>query len=54
MVNLILILVLALIVGGAAAYLIRAKKCGVKCIGCPSGGTCPGCGGRCGGAHRHE
>ena len=46
MVNLMLILVLVLIVGGAAAYLVRAKKRGAKCIGCPSGGPCPGCGGR--------
>lgn len=48
MVNLVLILVLALAVGGAAAYLIRAKKRGVRCVGCPSGRNRPGCGGRCG------
>ena len=40
MINLILILVLCLIVGGAAAYIYKAKKRGVKCIGCPSGGVC--------------
>lgn len=32
--------VIVLIIGGAAAYIIRAKKKGQKCIGCPSGGTC--------------
>lgn len=24
----------------AAAYLIKAKRSGVKCIGCPAGGNC--------------
>ena len=53
MINLILILVLALIVGGAAAYIIREKKRGVKCIGCPDGAACGagrgGCSGGCAG-----
>jgi hypothetical protein len=46
--NIIIIAVLALIIGGAAAYVIRAKKKGKKCIGCPYGGSCSGscaCGG---------
>jgi len=51
MVNLILILVLAAIIGGASLYIYRAKKSGVKCIGCPSaktcGGKCSGCSGSC-------
>lgn len=38
--NVILIFVLAAILGGAAVYIISAKKRGVKCIGCPAGGTC--------------
>ena len=43
---------LAVILGGAVAYIVRAKKKGVKCIGCPSGGCCPsakngGCGCNC-------
>lgn len=38
--NLIIILVLAIILGGAAAYVIKAKKNGHKCIGCPDG-CCP-------------
>lgn len=46
--NVILIFVLAAILGGAIAYIIRAKKRGVKCIGCPVGGTC-GKKGSCGG-----
>lgn len=50
MVNLAVILVLALVVGGAGAYLYRAKKRGVKCVGCPDSKTCSGhCSGCCGG-----
>jgi len=51
MINLILVLVLAAIIGGAAAYIYKAKKSGVKCIGCPSaktcGGNCSGCASGC-------
>ena len=36
--NIILIAVLLLIVGLAAWYVIKAKKSGRKCIGCPDGG----------------
>lgn len=37
--------ILAVIVGMAAFYVIRAKKRGKKCIGCPDGGCscCCGC-----------
>ena len=45
--NIIAVLVLVLIVGGAALYVYRAKKRGVKCVGCPEGG-CSGCSGSCG------
>ena len=38
--NLIGAAVLVVLVGGAVAYLIRAKRRGVKCVGCPAGGTC--------------
>ena len=38
--NVILILVLVAILGGAIAYIVRAKKRGVKCIGCPAAETC--------------
>ena len=46
MANLIVILVLLVIVGAAAAYVIRAKKQGQKCIGCPYAKECgaKGCG----------
>ena len=55
--DLILILVLLSIVAVAAGYIYRAKKRGVKCIGCPAGSkcgdTCVGCGSACG-AHKRD
>ena len=47
--NIIAILAIVLIVGGAVAYIVRAKKSGRKCIGCPDSATCGknGCGGNC-------
>lgn len=45
--NIIAIAVIVLIVGGATAYIIRAKKNGQRCIGCPDSKTCGGCGGSC-------
>lgn len=44
-VDIIIVAVLAVILGFAIWYIRRAKKKGVKCIGCPSGGNCAGCGG---------
>lgn len=48
---------IVLIVGGALAYIIKAKKSGKKCIGCPDSASCgsrsvkngsaPSCGGCC-------
>ena len=40
--NAVAVVVLLLILGGAVTYLIRAKKSGVKCVGCPAGGSCSG------------
>ena len=40
--NLILILVISLILGLAIGYIWKAKKRGVKCIGCPDSGACSG------------
>ena len=49
MTNLVLFFVLALIIGGACAYIVRQKKKGAHCIGCPSSGTCgKACSGCCG------
>ncbi len=40
MINLVAIAVLAAIIGGAAYYIVKSKKKGVKCIGCPHAGRC--------------
>lgn len=40
--NLIAILVVVGILAAAAGYVIRAKKKGAACIGCPGGGQCGG------------
>ena len=51
MTDIIIILVVLLIVGGAGCYVWRAKKRGQKCIGCPSvktcSGQCSGCSSSC-------
>ena len=39
-IDVIVILIIALIVGGATAYIVKAKKSGQRCIGCPDGGSC--------------
>ena len=46
--DLIVILILAAILGGAGYAVCHSKKSGRKCIGCPSGGGCSGCNGKCG------
>lgn len=51
--------ILVVIIAGIIIYLVRQKKKGVKCIGCPHGKQCTsqcsdhcnGCGGNC---HRDE
>ena len=42
MVNFIVTGMILLIVGAAIVYIVKAKKKGVKCIGCPAGGNCAG------------
>lgn len=49
-IDIIIIAVIVLIIGGAALYIYRAKKRGVKCIGCPNGASC-GSGGCSSSAH---
>lgn len=44
MTNFIVILIVTVIVGVAIAYIVKEKKRGVKCIGCPAAGTCPNSG----------
>ena len=48
MIDILIVLAVLLIVGGAGFYVWRAKKRGQKCIGCPYAGK-GGCSGSCGG-----
>lgn len=43
--NIIICAILALIVGAIVVYLVRAKKRGQTCVGCPHAKQC---GGKCG------
>lgn len=54
--NIVAIAIILLIVGGASFYIIKAKKSGKKCIGCPDSCSCDAnkdgnkkssCGGNC-------
>lgn len=38
--NYIIIAVLVSVIGGAIGYIIKAKKSGAKCIGCPHAKEC--------------
>lgn len=38
--NLIIAIILLVILGAAVGYIIKAKKNGAKCIGCPAGSKC--------------
>ena len=49
-VDYIAIAAIVLIVGAAVFYIVRAKKRGEKCVGCPYAREC---GGKCGGACGH-
>ena len=42
MTDFILVFVIAAILTGAILYIRKEKKRGVRCVGCPSGGTCNG------------
>ena len=41
-IDIIVLLIIALVVGGAIYYIIRAKRRGARCIGCPDAKTCSG------------
>lgn len=40
MTDFVIIAILVFVIGIAIAYIIKEKKKGVKCIGCPSAGKC--------------
>ena len=44
-IDIVIIVVIALIIGGAIAYIVKNKKDGKGCIGCPGASKC---GGHCG------
>ena len=50
-VDYLIIVIIAAIIYVAARYIYKAKKKGIKCIGCPDGakcsGRCTGCSGNC-------
>lgn len=46
MADIIIAIVVLAIVGAAVTYIVNQKKKGVRCVGCPDGGTC---GGNCSG-----
>ena len=52
MVNAVIVLVVAALVGGAVVYIRKAKKRGVKSVGCPDAKTCGKNCGCCGGCPR--
>jgi len=45
MADLILAAIILIIIGAAIRYIVKAKKSGVKCIGCPASSSCPSCNG---------
>ena len=51
LVNIIAVVAIALIVGGALTYIILAKKRGEKCVGCPYSKQCSG---KCGGCNNAQ
>ena len=40
LVNIIATIIVVAALGGAIAYVVKAKKSGKKCIGCPDSKTC--------------
>ena len=48
-VDILIIAVIVLILGSAIYFLHRAKKKGIKCVGCPDSSTCSGNCGNCSG-----
>ena len=46
---LVTIFAILVIVGGAAAYIVKAKMSGQRCIGCPDSKSCSGNCSCCGG-----
>lgn len=43
MADFVVVVVVVCVIGAAIVYIVKEKKRGAKCIGCPSGGQCGGC-----------
>ena len=41
--NILIIAVIVIILAAAIGYIVKAKKSGVKCIGCPASKECGKC-----------
>ncbi len=55
MIDIIILLILVVILGSAVTYIVRAKKQGAKCIGCPDSKSCGQCCSKCNGScHTNE
>ena len=55
--NVITVIVLLVVIGAAAIYVIKAKRNGRKCIGCPNGGCsgeCAACGYDCNSSEKNK
>lgn len=57
MADLIVVAIVLAVIAASVAYIVKEKKKGVRCIGCPAAGTCgshqqgdAGCGGNCSGS----
>lgn len=50
----VIIAVLIAVLAMSIIYIVKAKKNGVKCIGCPSGNKCGDCGCGCGEHNTHN
>ena len=42
MADLLVLVILGVVLGGAISYIVKAKKAGVRCIGCSAAGSCSG------------
>lgn len=54
MADIITVAIIAVVIAAAVTYIVKEKKKGTRCIGCPSAGTCAsknsgGCQSDCGG-----
>ena len=44
MIDFIVVAILVVVVGAALAYIIKSRKNGIKCVGCPEAKNCCSCG----------